>query len=105
MDKETGMTPMKEQLKVWCRYAHVDDTKDNGICKFTLKFKIRDEDMETVFAGISYFDLCDVAEHVLDTVCPGCEGYADDWKDPDSPFNMYDEYVDGFIVLEGEYRT
>lgn len=31
------MIPMKEHLKSWCRYAHVDGTTDNGICKFTLK--------------------------------------------------------------------
>ena len=99
------MIPMKERLKSWCRYAHVDDTKDNSVCEFILKFKIRGEDMRAVFSGLDYFEFCDVAEHVLDTVCPGCEGYADDWKDPDSPFSIYAEYMDGFIVLEGKYRT
>lgn len=97
---------LKEQLKLWCRYARVDDTRDNGVCEFTLKFKIRDEDMAKVMARLDFFELCDVAEHILDTVCPGCEGFADDWKDSDSTgFWLANRLEDGFIILEGVYRT
>lgn len=97
---------LKEQLKLWCRYARVDDTRDNGVCEFTLKFRIGDEDMAKVMARLDFFELCDVAEHVLGTVCPGCEGFADDWKDPDNgDFRLDNRLEGGYVVLEGRYRT
>ena len=97
---------LKEQLKLWCRYARVDDTRDNGVCNFVLKFQIRGEDMYKVVAKLDFFELCDVAEHILDNVCPGCEGFADDWKDPDNErFCLDSRMENGFIVLEGRYRT
>ena len=100
------MTKSAHNLSTWCRYARVDDTKDNGICKFTLKFKIRDTDMDEVFKSLSYADMCDVAYTILDVVCPGCEGFDEDWKDPDNNAFVMDVWLeDGFIVMGGNYRT
>ena len=100
------MIPMKERLKSWCRYAHVDDTTDDGICWFTLKFKTGDTDMDKVFKSLSYDDLCDAAYTVLDAVCPGCEGFDEDWRDADNEAFAMDARVEnGFIVMEGSYRT
>ena len=100
------MIPMKERLKRWCRYARVDDTTDNGICWFTLKFKIRDTDMDEVFKSLSYVDMCDVAYTILNTVCPGCEDFDEDWMYLNNEkFGMDVRLEDGFIVKEGNYRT
>ena len=100
------MTEKAQELSHWCRYARVDDTKDDGICKFTLKFKIRDTDMDEVFKSLSYADMCDVAYTILDTVCPGCEGFDEDWKDPDNNAFVMDVWLeDGFIVMGGNYRS
>ena len=100
------MTPMKERLKSWCRYAHVDDTTDNGICRFTLKFKIRDTDTDEVFKSLSYVDMCDIAYTILNAVCPGCEDFDKDWMDPDNEaFVMGVRLEDGFIVMGGNYRA
>lgn len=100
------MTLEAHELSHWCRYAHVDDTKDNGICEFTLKFKIRDTDMNEVFKSLSYTDMCDVAYTILSTVCPGCEDFAEDWMDPNNEeFGMDVWLEDGFIVMEGNYRS
>ena len=100
------MTEKAQELSHWCRYARVDDTKDDGICKFTLKFKIRDTDMDGVFKSLSYADMCDVAYTILDVVCPGCEGFDEDWKDPDNNAFVMDVWLeDGFIVMGGNYRS
>ena len=100
------MIPMKERLKNWCRYARVDDTKDNGICWFTLKFKIRDTDMDEVLKSLSYVDMCGVAYTILNTVCPGCEAFDEDWMDPDNEKFVMDVWMEnGFIVMGGNYRT
>ena len=100
------MIPMKERLKNWCRYAHVDDTRDDGVCYFTLKFRVRDADMKNVYDSLSYDDMCDVAYTILNTVCPGCEDFADDWKDPDNDAFVMDVWTeDGFIIMGGNYRT
>ena len=100
------MIPMKERLKRWCRYARVDDTRDDGICCFELRFKIRGADMKNVFASLCYDDLCDVAYRILDAVCPGCEGFDEDWRDPDCEKFVLDVLMSGdFIVMKGNYRT
>lgn len=100
------MTKSAHSLSTWCRYAHVDDTGDDGICRFTLKFKVRDEDMRKIFSSLSYVDMCDVACTVLNSVCPGCEGFDEDWKDPDNDAFVMDAWLeDGFIVMGGNYRT
>lgn len=101
------MTEKAQELSHWCRYAHVDDTRDNGVCCFELRFKIRDADMKNVFASLCYNDLCDVAYRILDSVCPGCEGFDEDWRDPDNEeFALLDVRMSGdFIVMEGSYRT
>lgn len=100
------MTNLAHELPNWCRYAHVDDTTDNGICWFTLKFKIRDTDMDEIFKSLSYVDMCDVAYTILNTVCPGCEDFDEDWMDPNNEkFGMDVWLEDGFIVMEGNYRT
>lgn len=100
------MISMKERLKSWCRYAHVDDTRDDGICWFTLKFKIRDTDMNEVFASLNYDDVCDIAYTILDATCQGCEDFDEDWKNPDNDdFGMDVKLENGFIVMEGNYRT
>lgn len=100
------MIPMKEHLKSWCRYARVDNTGDDGICRFTLKFKVRDENMRKIFSSLSYVGMCDVAYTVLNAVCPGCEGFDEDWMDPDNEKFVMDAWLeDGFIVMGGNYRT
>ena len=100
------MTEKAQELSRWCRYAHVDDTRDDGICYFTLRFRIRDVDMKSVYESLSYDDLCDAAYTVLDAVCPGCEGFDEDWRDADSgAFAMDARVENGFIVMEGGYRT
>ena len=99
------MTPIQKLLK-WCRYARIDDTKDDGVCSFTLKFKIRGEDMRTALSNISYLDACGIARRILNSVCPGCEGFDEDWKDPDNNAFVMDVWLeDGFIVMGGNYRT
>lgn len=100
------MTLEAHGLSHWCRYAHVDDTKDNGICEFTLKFKIRDTDMNEVFKSLSYADMCDVAYTILSTVCPGCEDFAEDWEDPDNDAFFMDVWTEeGYIIMGGNYRS
>lgn len=100
------MTELAKDLSHWCRYAHVDDTKDNGICRFTLKFRVRDEDMRKIFSSLSYVDMCDVAYTVLNAVCPGCEGFNEDWMDPENEEFVMDVWLeDGSIVMGGNYRT
>ena len=100
------MTLEAHELSHWCRYAHVDDTKDNGICEITLKFKIRDTDMNEVFKSLSYADMCDVAYTFLCTVCPGCEDFAEDWEDPDNDAFFMDVWTEeGYIIMGGNYRS
>ena len=100
------MTAVTRLLSNWCRYAHVDDTRDDGVCSFTLKFKVGDGDMERIRASLSYDEACDVAFGILDTVCPGCEGFDEDWRDPDNEAFVMDVWTeDGFIVMGGNYRT
>lgn len=97
----------KLSLRNWCRFARIDDTDDDGICRFTLKFKIRDEDMKEVMDSMSYDEACDIAFEILDSVCAGCEGFDEDWRDPDNEKFVMDVWLerDGFIVMGGNYRT
>ena len=100
------MTEKAQELSHWCRYAHVDDTRDDGICYFTLKFRARGADMKSVYESLSYDDLCDVAYTILDVVCSGCEGFDEDWRDPDCEKFVMDVWMEnGFIVMGGNYRT
>ena len=100
------MTDAVQKLLKWCRYARIDDTRDDGVCSFALKFKIRGEDMRTVFSSISYLDACGIARCILNSVCPGCEDFDEDWKDPDNNAFVMDVWLeDGFIVMGGNYRT
>ena len=96
----------KDELEAWCRYARVDDTADNGICDFTLKFMIRDVRMDAVMNRLSHEDACDVASRITEAVCHGCVDCYDDWSDPDEEFFTLDMRLeDGYIVMEGRYRT
>lgn len=100
------MTEAAQTLLYWCRYARVDDTRDDGICRFTLKFKVRDADMEQIRASLSCEEARDVAYKILNTVCPGCEEADGDWRDPDNEAFAMDVWMeDGFIVMGGNYRT
>ena len=100
------MTDAVQKLLKWCRYARIDDTRDDGVCSFTLKFKIRGEDMRTVFSSISYLDACGIARCILNSVCPGCEDFDEDWMDPDNEkFVMDVGREDGFIGMGGNDRT
>ena len=96
----------RKHLREWCRFVRVDDSDEDGIGEFTLKFKIRDEDMKTWMASLTYGDACEIARCILNSVCPGCEDFADDWEDPDNEKFVMDVWMeDGFIVMGGNYRT
>ena len=104
------MTEKAQELSHWCRYARVDDTRDDGICCccccFELRFKVKDADMKNVFASLCYDDLCDVAYTILDVVCSGCEEFDEDWRDPDCEKFVLNVRMSGdFIVMKGNYRT
>ena len=36
----------RDHLKQWCRFVRIDDSDEDGICEFVLKFKVRDENMQ-----------------------------------------------------------
>ena len=96
----------RKHLRKWCRFVRVDDSDEDGIGKFTLKFKVRDEDMKTWMASLTYGDACEIAASIVGSACPGCEGFADDWMDPDNEKFVMDVWMeDGFIVMGGNYRT
>ena len=96
----------RKHLKKWCRFVRVDDSDEDGIGEFTLKFKIRDEDMATWMASLTYDDACEIAASIVGSACPGCEDFDEDWKDPDNDAFVMDVWMeDGFIVMGGNYRT
>ena len=95
----------REHLRQWCRFVRVDDSDEDGIGEFTLKFKVRDEDMTTWLASLTYCDACEIAASIVGSACPGCEDFADDWEDPESGFALDYRMEDGFIVVTGRYRT
>lgn len=96
----------REHLKQWCRFVLVDDSDEDGIGRFTLKFKIRDEDMTMWMASLTYHDACEIAASIVGSACPGCEDFADDWEDPDNEAFVMDVWMEnGFIVMGGNYRT
>lgn len=95
----------RDHLKQWCRFVKIDDSNEDGIGSFILKFKIRDEDMLTWMSSLSIDDACEIAASIVGNACPGCENFADDWTDPDSGFTLGCWMEDGFIVIGGNYRT
>lgn len=96
----------RKELEAWCRYACVDDTRDDGICRFVMKFKARDQRMDVWMLQLSHEDACEIAAHICEETCPGCEDCYDDWMDPDEKtFTLDVRLEDGFIVMEGKYRS
>ena len=96
----------RKHLRQWCRFVRVDDSDEDGIGEFTLKFKIRDEDMATWMASLTYGDACEIAASIVGSACPGCEGFDEDWMDQDNEKFVMDVWMeDGFIVMGGNYRT
>ena len=96
----------RKHLREWCRFVRVDDSDEDGIGEFTLKFKIRDEDMKTSMASLTYGDACEIAASIVGSACPGCEGFDEDWMDPDNEKFVMDVWMEnGFIVMGGNYRT
>ena len=96
----------RKHVKKWCRFVRVDDSDEDGIGEFTLKFKIRGEDMATWMASLTYGDACEIAASIVGSACPGCEGFDKDWMDPDNEKFVMDVWMeDGFIVMGGNYRT
>ena len=96
----------RKHLRKWCRFVRVDDSDEDGIGEFTLKFKVRDEDMATWMASLTYGDACEIAASIVESACPGCEGFDEDWMDPDNEKFVMDVWMeDGFIVMGGNYRT
>lgn len=96
----------RKHLIQWCRSVRIDDSNEDGIGEFTLKFKIRGENMTTWMTSLTYEDACEIAASIIGYVCPGCDNFADDWKDPDNEAFVMDVWMeDGFIVMGGNYRT
>ena len=96
----------RKHLKKWCRFVRVDESDEDGIGEFTLKFKSRDEDMATWMASLTYDDACEIVASIVGSTCPGCEGFDKDWMDPDNEKFVMDVWMeDGFIVMGGDYRT
>ena len=62
--------------------------------------------MATWMASLTYGDACEIAASIVGSACPGCEGFDEDWMDPDNEKFVMDVWMeDGFIVMEGNYRT
>ena len=95
----------RKHLANWCRFVRIDDSDEDGICEFVLKFKVRDENMQVWMSSLTYYDVCEISASFVNATCPGCEDFADDWLDPDSDFAIDYRLEDGFIVMEGNYRT
>ena len=95
----------RKHLANWCRFARIDDSDEDGICEFILKFKVRGENMQVWMSSLTYDDACEIAASIVGTACPGCEDFMDDWLDPDSGFAIDYRLEDDFIVMEGSYRT
>ena len=95
----------RKHLANWCRFVRIDDSDEDGICEFILKFKVRGENMQVWMSSLTYDDACEIAASIVGTACPGCEDFMDDWLDPDSGFAIDYRLEDDFIVMEGNYRT
>lgn len=98
----------RARLEKWCRYILVDDTRDDGSCDFILKFKIREsaDEMHKIAIAMCHDDACEIASDILESVVPGCEECYDDWKNPDDDAYFLDwKYEDGYIVMNGRYRS
>lgn len=98
----------KNLLMSWLRGIEIHDEDEDGVGEFTLRFKIRDEPntMARIYNAMSHNDACTIAEEYIRLLCPGCESFQEDWSDPESGFKLSFELdTDGFITIEGNYRT
>ena len=95
-------------LTRWTRCLEVHDEDEDGIATIVVKFKIRDspEEMRRIFNSMSHDDACSIASLYVHYSCIGVEDFEDDWKREDSGFGIsFCLDKDGFIVIEGNYRT
>lgn len=98
----------RDLLSRWMRGIEVHDEDEDGIATIVVKFKIRGdpEAMRRIFNSMSHDDACLIASACVHNSCIGVEDFEDDWEREDSKFGIsfyLDE--DGFIVINGSYRT